>query len=114
MGRSPISLSNSWPLRQRSRAIPKTRTWPTRGNNSQGWRIIMKQFRIIAICLAGLLVVYLGPGMIFKWSAERVFVGPDEALMVINKFGDPLPSDKIVVPADANHYKGIQEELRGP
>jgi hypothetical protein len=74
----------------------------------------MKQFRIILICLAVLAVVYLGPGMIFKWSAERVFVGPDEALMVINKFGDPLPSDMIVVPADNNHFKGVQEELRGP
>jgi SPFH domain / Band 7 family len=74
----------------------------------------MKQFKIILICVAILVVVYLGPGMIFKWTAERVFVGPDEALMVINKFGDPLPSDKIVVPTDDNHYKGIQEEIRGP
>jgi SPFH domain / Band 7 family len=74
----------------------------------------MKQFKIILICLAALAVLYLGPGMIFKWTAERVFVGPDEALMVINKFGDPLPTDKIVVPADDNHFKGVEEELRGP
>src|ERR1017187_6344812 len=74
----------------------------------------MKQFKIILICLPILAGVYLGPGMVFKWTAERVFVGPGEALMVINKFGDPLPSDKIVVPADDDHYKGIQEEIRGP
>jgi hypothetical protein len=73
----------------------------------------MKQFRIILICLAVLLVAYLGPMTIFKWTAERVFVGPGEALMVVNKFGDPLPSDMIVVPAGA-HYKGIQEQLLGP
>src|SRR5579872_288076 len=84
----------------------KTRS-RTRRNN-------MKQFRIIIICLAIVALIYIGPGMFFKWTAERVFVGPDEALMVVNKFGDPLPSDMIVVPSDANHYKGIQEELRGP
>ena len=70
--------------------------------------------RIILIGLAVLAFIYLVPGMIFKWTSERVFVGPSEALMVINKFGDPLPSDKIVVPSDDNHFKGIQEELRGP
>jgi hypothetical protein len=74
----------------------------------------MKQTRIILIVLGILVVLYLGPGQIFKWSAERVFVAPDQALMVINKFGDPLPSNLIVVPADQNHFKGIQEELRGP
>jgi hypothetical protein len=74
----------------------------------------MKQFRIILIVLGVIVAIYLGPGMIFKWTAERVFVAPDQALMVINKFGDPLPSDRIVVPANDNHYKGIQEELRGP
>src|SRR5580700_6049334 len=74
----------------------------------------MKQIRIIVICLAVLGLLYLGPGQAFKWSAERVFVPPGQALMVINKFGDPLPSDMIVVPSDQNHFKGIQEELRGP
>jgi hypothetical protein len=74
----------------------------------------MKQFRIILICVAILAFAYVGPVQIFKWTGERVFVAPDEALMVINKFGDPLPSNMIVVPSDENHYKGIQEELRGP
>ena len=34
--------------------------------------------------------------------------------MVTNKFGDALPPGRIVVPANDNHYKGVQEELRGP
>jgi hypothetical protein len=74
----------------------------------------MKQYRIIIIVLIAIVVIYLGPGQVFKWSAERVFVAPDEALMVINKFGDPLPPDQIVVPADQNHFKGVQEDLLGP
>jgi hypothetical protein len=74
----------------------------------------MKQTRIILIVVGILAFLYLGPGMIFKWSVERVFVDRDEALMVINKFGDALPADLIVVPASDNRYKGVQEELRGP
>jgi hypothetical protein len=74
----------------------------------------MKRYRILIVLLIAAAVLYLVPGQIFKWSAERVFVGPDEALMVVNKFGDPLPSDQIVVPPSENHYKGVQEELRGP
>ena len=74
----------------------------------------MKKIRIILIILAVVLFLYLGPGTVFMWTAERVFVGPDEALMVINKFGDPLPADLIVVPHDNNKFKGVQEELRGP
>ncbi len=74
----------------------------------------MKQFKIILVVLGVLVLFYLGPVMIFKWTAERVFVGPDEALMVINKFGDQLPNDLVVVPASENHYKGVEEDLRGP
>ena len=44
----------------------------------------------------------------------RVYVGPDEALVVTNKFGQPLPPDRIVVPADDNQFKGVQEAVRGP
>src|SRR4051812_7832448 len=50
----------------------------------------------------------------FKWTAMRVYVGPDEALVVTNKFGQPLPSDRITVPKDDNSFKGVQEEVRGP
>jgi hypothetical protein len=74
----------------------------------------MKQFKIIFIVLGVLILFYLGPVMIFKWTAERVFVGPDEALMVINKFGDQLPNDLVVVPDSENHFKGVEEDLRGP
>jgi hypothetical protein len=64
--------------------------------------------------LGVLLLLYLGPGTAFRWAFERVYVEPDQALMVINKFGDPLPSDRIVVPRDDNHFKGVQEDLLGP
>src|SRR5437016_11524401 len=50
----------------------------------------------------------------FRWTAMRVYVGPDEALVVTNKFGQPLPPDRIVVPKEDNSYKGVQEEVRGP
>src|SRR3954468_5147851 len=50
----------------------------------------------------------------FKWTAMRVYVGPDEALVVTNKFGQSLPPDLIAAPKDDNHYKGVQEEVRGP
>ena len=44
----------------------------------------------------------------------RVYVPPDKALMVINKFGEPLPPELIVGPAGADEYKGVQEEVLGP
>src|SRR4051812_38200013 len=49
-----------------------------------------------------------------KWTVMRVYVPPDEALMVINKFGDQLPAELIAVPTGENHYKGVQQELLGP
>src|SRR5205809_3430231 len=49
----------------------------------------------------------------FKWTAMRVYVGPEQALVITNKFGNPLPPDRVVVPAEDNSYKGIQEEVRG-
>ena len=39
---------------------------------------------------------------------------PGRAALVINKFGDPLPADLIAVPANENHYKGVQEQPRSP
>jgi hypothetical protein len=75
----------------------------------------MKPSRLIYILGAlGAVVVLCFANVIFKWTCERVYVAPDEALMVINKFGDPLPSDRIVVPKEDNRYKGVQEEIRGP
>ena len=67
------------------------------------------------IAAAGVMfAVLLGMYLAMHWVFERAYVGPNEALMVTNKFGDPLPSDRIVVPANDDHYKGVQQELRGP
>src|ERR1700677_3771705 len=68
------------------------------------------------LALAAVVVVVLVcfANVIFKWTCERVYVAPDEALMVINKFGDALPPDRVVVPKEDNRYKGVQEEIRGP
>jgi regulator of protease activity HflC (stomatin/prohibitin superfamily) len=74
----------------------------------------MNSMKKIILALAIPIVLLLGVYLIGHWMFERAYVGPDEALMVINKFGDPLPADRIVVPAKDNHYKGVQEELRGP
>src|SRR5438477_6063953 len=61
-----------------------------------------------------LLVLMYGTWLVFKWTAMRVFVAPDEALVVINKFGKPLPADLVVAPAGSNDFKGVQEEVLGP
>lgn len=74
----------------------------------------MKRIRIIVSGLVALLVILWGAFLAFKWTAMRVFVPPDKVLVVINKFGPTLPPDRIVVPADDNHYKGVEEEVRGP
>jgi hypothetical protein len=60
------------------------------------------------------IVLLVGVWEAFKWTAMRVYVGPDEALVVTNKFGQPLPPDRIVVPANDNQYKGVEEAVRGP
>lgn len=67
---------------------------------------IAKSVLIVALVL---FVVYEG----VKWTVFRVFVPPGKALMVINKFGDPLPAELIAVPTGASN-KGVQEELRSP
>lgn len=67
------------------------------------------------ITAAGVMLVLLWClYLVGHWGIERVYVAPGECLMVINKFGDPLPSDRIVVPASENHYKGVQQEMLGP
>ena len=49
----------------------------------------------------------------FKWTAMRTFVGPDEALVITNKFGPSLPPGYVVAPVGTN-YKGVQEAVLGP
>src|SRR5438128_9514225 len=61
-----------------------------------------------------MLVVMVGLWEAYRWRAMRVFVGPDEVLVVINKFGKSLPPDMIVVPRGHDEYKGVQEDVLGP
>jgi regulator of protease activity HflC (stomatin/prohibitin superfamily) len=61
------------------------------------------------------LVLVYGGWLVWKWGFTRVYVGPDEALIVIGKYGEALPSDMVVIPKDKyDRYKGVQEEVRGP
>jgi hypothetical protein len=59
--------------------------------------------------LVVLYVLWLG----FKWTAMRVYVGPDEALVLTSKFGEPLPAELVVAPSGSS-YKGVQQEVLGP
>ena len=68
----------------------------------------------IIVAVAVLCVLAIGLSVGGHWVFERVYVAPDEALMVINKFGDPLPSDRVVVPTEENHFRGVEQELLGP
>jgi hypothetical protein len=74
----------------------------------------MKNIRFyIKLGIAAILILYVG-WTATEWTVMRVFVPPGQALVVVNKFGPSLPGDDIVVPKDDNHYKGVQEEVRGP
>lgn len=68
---------------------------------------------LIVRSILAIVVVY-GLWVAFKWTVMRVYVPADKALLVMNKFGDPLPADMVVVPHGENRYKGIQEEVLGP
>jgi regulator of protease activity HflC (stomatin/prohibitin superfamily) len=75
----------------------------------------MSRIRTIFLGLLSLLVILWGLFMVWKWGITRVFVGPDEVLVVINRFGEPLPEGMVVVPRDHyDQYKGIREEVQGP
>ena len=67
---------------------------------------------IIVKAVAGVLALYvlwLG----FEWSAMRVYVGQDEALVITSKFGSALPAGLVVAP-EGSHYKGVQQGVLGP
>lgn len=68
-----------------------------------------KAYRI-GVLVVAIYVLWIG----YKWTEMRVFVPADKALLVLNKFGDPLPPDLVVVPPGKNNYKGVQEEVLGP
>jgi hypothetical protein len=71
------------------------------------WQTILKAALVLVAVVWGGYVAY-------KWVVMRVYVGPDEVLVVVNKFGKPLPSDRLTVPVGQDGYKGIQEEVLGP
>ena len=65
----------------------------------------------LLVALVALWLVWLA----IKWTTMRVYVPPGKALLVTNKFGDPLPPDRIVVPKEEpTRYKGVREEPYGP
>jgi len=74
----------------------------------------MNRIKTIVIGFGSLVLVLIALYEGMLWGVERVFVDRDQALVVINKFGDALPADLVVAPADQNHYKGVEEDVRGP
>jgi len=64
----------------------------------------------LLILVFGIYGLWIG----YKWTVMRVYVPPNKGLIVINKFGQPLPAGMLVVPADDNSFKGVQEAVRGP
>lgn len=70
----------------------------------------MSTRRIITAGIGGLLLLS-GAGTMYLWSACRVFVAPDEQLVLIRKTGAPLPpGQRIAEPGQ----KGIQKQSLGP
>jgi regulator of protease activity HflC (stomatin/prohibitin superfamily) len=74
----------------------------------------MTKIKAILAGAISLAIVLYGLWLIAKWGVMRVYVAPEEALVVINKFGNSLPSDRVVVPKEDNSFKGVQEEVLGP
>jgi hypothetical protein len=74
----------------------------------------MNRIKTIVTGGAMTLVLLVALWETFKWTQMRVFVDGDHALVIINKFGKPLPPDRIVVPREDNSYKGVEEDVLGP
>ena len=75
----------------------------------------MQRIKTIIPGMLVLAVLVYGGWLIWKWGFMRVYVGPDQALVVINKYGQALTPDMVVVPQGKyDQYKGVQEEVRGP
>src|SRR5687767_11741982 len=75
----------------------------------------MTRIKAIISGALALIVVLYGLWLVWHWGFERVYVGHNKSLVIINRYGKPLPADQVVVPADkANVHQGIQEEVRGP
>ena len=73
--------------------------------------------RISTIVKAAVLLLVLTYGLWvgYKWTAMRVYVPHDKALLVVAKYGKPLPAGRIVVPhGEEGNYKGVHEDVLGP
>jgi hypothetical protein len=69
---------------------------------------LIKSFVALAVLLYGLWLA-------FKWTEMRRYVPHDKALLVVDKYGQPLPPDRIVVPrGQEGHFKGVHEEVLSP
>src|SRR5260370_7867307 len=73
----------------------------------------MKSIKKLILAGASTLLVLFGFYLAVHWGFERVYAGPDEALMVIDKFGPALPADRLVVPTGES-YQGVRQELLHP
>lgn len=62
-----------------------------------------------------ILAIFITIGyQVFKWTFMRHYVGPNEVLVVVNKFGKTLPADRITVGPENKGCKGIQQDVFGP
>lgn len=73
----------------------------------------MSRIKGLIVKAVVVFVLIYGLWLGFEWSAMRVYVDPDKALVITRKFGDPLPEGYVVAPA-GTHYKGVQAEVLGP
>ena len=75
----------------------------------------MSRINTIVKGVVALVVLTYGLWLGYKWTAMRQYVPHDKALLVVAKYGRPLPPDRIVVPrGEEGRYKGVHEEVLGP
>ena len=72
-----------------------------------------KQAKIIALGLLSFTALGYGGYLAVKWGVMRTYVGHDEILVVTNRFGDNLPSDRRTV-KEGEGFKGVRDEVFGP
>jgi hypothetical protein len=76
----------------------------------------MNRIKTIVFGMIVLTLLIWGGWTAIKWTFMRVYVGPDEVLVVIRKYGESLPQGMVVVPKDGEfmNCKGILEDVLGP
>lgn len=62
--------------------------------------------------VAGAVLILAAAGLAFAWTVCRVYVQPDECLVLIRKTGAPLPAGQKI--ADTDDQQGIQRDALGP